>query len=239
MKEQTIGKINKMGKAGYIITVILRVFVVLGLIAAIAAAVAVSVLPKDAIRISVTGKADVDVDLASLLGKDRAVSVLKEQDLSEQMETYGQGGELQLEGVSYAIDQIDAEGSHIIMSGTGEMYDFNLKKTVGPLVVALLYLVMTFITLFFIGALFKALKKCQSPFEEDVIKKMKMLAYSLIPWVVFSSISDTAANGFFNNRINFSLSVNLDMVFIVLLILALAYIFQYGAVLQQESDETL
>lgn len=239
MKEQTISKINKMGKAGYIITVILRVFVVLGLIAAIAAAVAVSVLPKDAIRISVTGKADVDVDLASLLGKDRAVSVLKEQDLSEQMETYGQGGELQLEGVSYAIDQIDAEGSHIIMSGTGEMYDFNLKKTVGPLVAALLYLVMTFITLFFIGALFKALKKCQSPFEEDVIKKMKMLAYSLIPWVVFSSISDTAANGLFNNRINFSLSVNLDMVFIVLLILALAYIFQYGAVLQQESDETL
>lgn len=239
MKEQTISKINKMGKAGYIITVILRVFVVLGLIAAIAAAVAVSVLPKDAIRISVTGKADVDVDLASLLGKDRAVSVLKEQDMSEQMETYGQGGELQLEGVSYAIDQIDAEGSHIIMSGTGEMYDFNLKKTVGPLVAALLYLVMTFITLFFIGALFKALKKCQSPFEEDVIKKMKMLAYSLIPWVVFSSISDTAANGLFNNRINFSLSVNLDMVFIVLLILALAYIFQYGAVLQQESDETL
>lgn len=239
MKEQTISKINKMGKAGYIITVILRVFVVLGLIAAIAAAVAVSVLPKDAIRISVTGKADVDVDLASLLGKDRAVSVLKEQDLSEQMETYGQGGELQLEGVSYAIDQIDAEGSHIIMSGTGEMYDFNLKKTVGPLVAALLYLVMTFITLFFIGALFKALKKCQSPFEENVIKKMKMLAYSLIPWVVFSSISDTAANGLFNNRINFSLSVNLDMVFIVLLILALAYIFQYGAVLQQESDETL
>lgn len=239
MKEQTISKINKMGKAGYIITVILRVFVVLGLIAAIAAAVAVSVLPKDAIRISVTGKADVDVDLASLRGKDRAVSVLKEQDLSEQMETYGQGGELQLEGVSYAIDQIDAEGSHIIMSGTGEMYDFNLKKTVGPLVAALLYLVMTFITLFFIGALFKALKKCQSPFEEDVIKKMKMLAYSLIPWVVFSSISDTAANGLFNNRINFSLSVNLDMVFIVLLILALAYIFQYGAVLQQESDETL
>ena len=125
------------------------------------------------------------------------------------------------------------------MSGNGEMGDFNLRKLVVPLVAVTLHLIMTLITLFFIGALFKAVGKCQSPFEEDVIKKMRMFAYSLIPWVVFSSISDMASEGIFNNRVKFSLSVNFNMVFVVLMILALTYIFQYGAVLQRESDETL
>jgi hypothetical protein len=36
-----------------------------------------------------------------------------------------------------------------------------------------------------------------------------------------------------------TLSINLAVIFTVLVIFALAYIFKYGAVLQQESDETL
>ena len=236
MKEQAISKINKMGKAGSIITIILRIFVILGLVGTIVAAMVLASLPEDTLRIRIAGKANIDVNLAAIVGENEAKNVLADKDLSEY--GYEKGSELDLEGVSYGIDKLETEGSHILMSGNGEMGDFNLRKLVGPLVAAALHLVMTLITLFFIGALFKAVEKCQSPFEENVIKKMRMFAYSLIPWVVFSSISDMASQGIFNNR-QFSLSVNFNMVFIVLMILALTYIFQYGAVLQRESDETL
>ncbi|MFQ9087869.1 MAG: hypothetical protein ACLR6H_14285 [Roseburia sp.] len=125
------------------------------------------------------------------------------------------------------------------MSGNGEMGDFNLRKLVGPLVAVTLHLIMTLITLFFIGALFKAVGKCQSPFEEDVIKKDEDVCVFADSVGGISSISDMASEGIFNNRVKFSLSVNFNMVFVVLMILALTYIFQYGAVLQRESDETL
>jgi len=36
-----------------------------------------------------------------------------------------------------------------------------------------------------------------------------------------------------------SLSINIAVVFTIVVIFALTYIFKYGAVLQQESDETL
>ena len=235
MKEDAISKINKMGKAGSIITIILRIFVILGLVGTIMAAIVLAVLPEDTLHIRMVGTANIDVDLASVVGKNAAEEALA--DLSEY--GYEKGAELDLEGVSYGIDKLETKGSHILMSGNGEMGDFNLRKLVGPLVAVTLHLIMTLITLFFIGALFKAVGKCQSPFEEDVIKKMRMFAYSLIPWVVFSSISDMASEGIFNNRVKFSLSVNFNMVFVVLMILALTYIFQYGAVLQRESDETL
>ena len=237
MKEDAISKINKMGKAGSIITIILRIFVILGLVGTIVAALVLAVLPEDTLHIRIAGKANVDVNLASVVGKNAAEEALADIDLSEY--GYEKGAELDLEGVSYGIDKLETKGSHILISGNGEMGDFNLRKLVGPLVAVTLHLIMTLITLFFIGALFKAVGKCQSPFEEDVIKKMRMFAYSLIPWVVFSSISDMASKGIFNNRVKFSLSVNFNMVFIVLMILALTYIFQYGAVLQRESDETL
>ena len=233
MKEDAISKINKMGKAGSIITIILRIFVILGLVGTIMAAIVLAVLPEDTLHIRMAGTATIDVNLASVVGKNAAEEALADIDLSEK------GAELDLEGVSYGIDKLETKGSHILMSGNGEMGDFNLRKLVGPLVAVTLHLIMTLITLFFIGALFKAVGKCQSPFEEDVIKKMRMFAYSLIPWVVFSSISDMASEGIFNNRVKFSLSVNFNMVFVVLMILALTYIFQYGAVLQRESDETL
>ena len=37
----------------------------------------------------------------------------------------------------------------------------------------------------------------------------------------------------------FSFSVNVSIILIVIVVLGIAYVFQYGAVLQQESDETL
>ena len=81
--------------------------------------------------------------------------------------------------------------------------------------------------------------QCQTPFEENIIKKLQYLAYSLIPWAFFTSVSDSMTSGMMTGNVQVNVGVNLGMVLVIVIIFALTYIFKYGAVLQQESDETL
>ena len=74
---------------------------------------------------------------------------------------------------------------------------------------------------------------------ENVIKKMRGFAYSLIPWVILNSTSRSMIDSLLNGKLNVQVSLDITMLIIVLIVLALVYIFQYGAMLQQESDETL
>ena len=70
----------------------------------------------------------------------------------------------------------------------------------------------------------KALENCNSPFEENVIKSMKHFAFSMIPWGIIY--------GYFFNSLILT-------VLIVLIVMAIVYIFSYGAELQHESDDTV
>ena len=75
--------------------------------------------------------------------------------------------------------------------------------------------------------LFRSLEICESPFEENVLKSMKRFAFSFIPVVILEIL--------WNGH---SVS-SITTVFIVMVILLFSSIFNYGAQLQQESDETL
>lgn len=80
------------------------------------------------------------------------------------------------------LDQFSAEGNTIQISSTGTMTNSVSLRDLGyVLVTAVITIAMTLVSLFFAGFLCKAFKECQSPFEENVIKKMRGFAYSLIP----------------------------------------------------------
>ena len=96
---------------------------------------------------------------------------------------------------------------------------------------------MYFITITFIVKLCKEFKTCETPFSEGVIKRIKQVGFSLIPWCIMYPTAEAAANFMVSNNLN--ISIDIGMIIMVLVVLALAYIFQYGAMLQQESDETL
>ena len=109
----------------------------------------------------------------------------------------------------------------------------------GVFFISMLSLTLTLITLFFVGSLCKAFQNCSSPFEENVIKKMQNFAVSLIPWTILTLVTNAVAVGLFSNKFNLNFTIDLDVVLLVLVVLVLVYIFKYGAILQQESDETL
>lgn len=101
----------------------------------------------------------------------------------------------------------------------------------------LLTLAAIFVTVTFIIKLCKEFKTCETPFSEGVIKRMKQVGYSMLPWFIVFPTAEAAANFMVTNNLNISLDIG--MLIMALVVLALTYIFKYGAMLQQESDETL
>lgn len=236
MKQDAISKINKMGEIATIITIIAKIFTIIALIGVFALTVAAVFIPKDFLTVSADNRFMVNIGFSSF-GK----MLTDEEVIQGRQEVEKILEEEAADGAGYSINAIDInqDGIYLDVSATMNNIDFNLHSLVWVLFFALIYLVMTLVTLFFIGSLFKAFQNCKSPFEQNVIKKMKNLAYSLIPWTVLSSVSGTVIRSFFTKSFQMNVGIDLKIVMAVLIILALAYIFQYGAVLQQESDETL
>ena len=150
-----------------------------------------------------------------------------------------ENGTIDMNGITAQVSNIEVDDKGFSLDADGQTEAIPLKKISVFMIGAWINLIVTMVTLWFIGALCKAIKNCDSPFSEDVIRKMKRFAYSLIPWCVVSSVANSAMSSMWSNHWDFNLSVNGNMVAVVLVVLALTYIFQYGAVLQQESDETL
>ncbi len=139
-------------------------------------------------------------------------------------------------GFRYTEEKTDT-GLRIV--GTTDVYDMDFRELAWGLLVLAVLLGITQVTLYFIGFLCKAFRDCESPFEENVIKKMQHLAYALIPWTVASSLVEIVINNIIRGNKGIALSVDFGVILVVLLVFLLAYIFKYGAILQQESDETL
>lgn len=95
--------------------------------------------------------------------------------------------------------------------------------------------------LFTLTVLFRNIKNTGTPFTDTVIKKLYIISglmfASSVLSPVFAIIAAHLMEGNANYRVIFS-----DMGFgvvLALIMLALAWIFRYGTMLQQESDETL
>lgn len=238
MKEDAISKINKMGKAGHIISLIVKIFLYIAIGGILIGTVAVAVLPEKLVTFSIGGTADVSVNL-----EDFDVDFTDEQksEISENIIGDGNGNNaaLDIQGVSYGIDSVEVGESTIGISASAKTFEYNFKDFLVVLIAALIMVVMTLVTVFFIDSLCKAFRDCASPFDADVIKKMQRFAYSLIPWAVISAGAESVLSSFFTATVSVSFGIDFGMVIVILVILALSYVFKYGAVLQQESDETL
>lgn len=237
-KEDAIKKINQMGHGGQIISNIGKVILIIALVSMLPAIIVLIAFPKNFITMTYNSSSTVSIDL------DRIHLSLSQQEINRIMESINDST-----NGSIKMDQEDMEAlsdSQFNASPNTLQYTFtdrdgitfDLRRTVLPVLAAFITVAMALVSTFFIGSLCKAFRYCTSPFEDTVIHSMRNFAYSLIPWAFFSSTTSGLARGLLSNEFDL-FSIDLGMVIVVLVILALAYIFQYGAILQQESDETL
>ncbi len=237
MKQDAIQKINKMGKAGAILALITKIFLGIALAGCLIGLIVTAVLPAEMVQVNMAGTADIIVDLSKFGENIFETSEVAKEEIVENVKN---SSNINYAGNEMYVSDVKTEGSQMQMTAGGELTTFNMRSCTWALVGATINLILLFVSAVFVSRLAKAFRDCESPFEEIVICRMKQFAYSLIPWAVISSVV-----GYFQSKIWMSgassvdFSIDISVIIIVLVILALAYIFQYGAVLQQESDETL
>ncbi|MBE5880926.1 MAG: DUF2975 domain-containing protein [Lachnospiraceae bacterium] len=242
MKEKSIQKINKIGKIGGVIALICKILVALGIAILVLGSILCFCIPKDGVNYATEKTNIIEVDAEKL-----ATDVTEEQldklkaDLENEMTAEIESGavDITVDGENFVPAAIERTEHGFKMIGVTNVYHMDFRDLAWGLLLLAVLLGLTQITLYFVGFLCKAFRDCESPFEENVIKKMQNLAYALIPWTFASSLSDIVVSNIFRESKSIALSVDLGVVLIVLVVFLLVYIFKYGAILQQESDETL
>ena len=125
------------------------------------------------------------------------------------------------------------------VSGSRPVTVFDVHDLSYRLLPVLVTILAALVCMIFAGRLCKAFRDCETPFSENVIRCLQHLAYSLIPWTILSPVAENTARNLFSGDMNIVISLNLGMIVAVLFVFMLVAVFKYGAMLQQESDETL
>ncbi len=240
MKEQVIGRLKNLGHVGQIITLIIKIIVIVALVVMIALTILGGIfIPQTEVRLG--GTAEASFDLSSI--------GITEEDLESGTSYIGNMIMDNVDGVdvSYSFNGSDYEPTDVtvedgIVRVTLEGKDIGVitkQDLVHLLIWVDIYLALFLVSLIFFGRLCKSLHNCVSPFAPEVIDALRNFAFSLIPWIVVSTVLDTMASGLASGNMHFSFSINLGMLVLVILMFVLVRIFRYGAMLQQEADETI
>ncbi|MBS1305665.1 MAG: DUF2975 domain-containing protein [Christensenellaceae bacterium] len=214
-KIQTIGKISKI----VALVVCVLAFVATGF-ALIGATVCASI-PES--WLSVSGQVNGTVEIGSSL------SVWKEA-----LERLGGAGE-------GSFGTWSVEGGKLFVSlRSPDFENIPLTKMAAvALTAAAFRLAFYGVILLFVSKFARALEKNSTPFCDACIKYLKITAFVLLGWAVVGETTLQVVCGMFFGKFRLGVSVNGGMILISLVFLLLAYIFQYGAKLQREADETL
>ena len=244
MKKDVVSKVNKIGKAGVIITNIGKVFLWIGLIVCILSGLLLMAIPDDFIVIHMEGKAAVEVNFPAAISQsdfyvieEDGVGELKWNDV-----TWGEvDGTLDLEvnGQEYGVVGMVKTENGYLMDAMTDTYTIKVTNFASVVFLAAVFCAVTLVTTHFVGKLCKLFQDCETPFTVEISDALKKLAIAIIPMAFFANLSESVTNSVMSGNVNIVIGVDLMTVLLVLLVFMLSAIFNYGTMLQQESDETL
>lgn len=242
MKNEVVEKVNKIGKAGEIITNIGKAILWIGLVVCLISGVFLLVLPDDWVVIHMEGKAAVEVNFPTTvevsdayeIGED-GVAELKWNDL-----TWGEiDGSLEVNGQEYEFVGMVQTENGFLMDAESDSYTIRLTNFASVVLLAAFFCGATLIVMHFAGKLCKLFRDCETPFTTEISEMLKKLAIAIIPMAFFSNLSESVSNSVMSGNVHIVIGVDLMTILLVLLIFMLSAVFNYGTLLQQESDETL
>lgn len=234
MKEETILKMNKVGKVGSIIMLITRILLIIALAGAVAGTIAVVVLPDELVTLDVSGIADVGIDLSKI---NVTLSDSEQENIKNEI---SQGNiDIDLMTMDYNAETVSVDEDGFTLHAVAGTRTLDLGDLLGVLIIAVITLAFGIITVWCFGNLCKEFSVCTSPFDEKITSKMQKTAISLIPWALCSGITKSLTDSILKSKVSLVLGIDLGVVLVIVIIFVLVQIFKYGAVLQKESDETL
>ncbi len=234
-KDKAISKINKIGKAGSIISKIAMVFLAVGVVVAVISGIMFLTVPKEDFVMKFDDNATFTLNTGSKVFS--SLFGISPEDASSEIAR----GSMLINGTEYSF--VDADYDEAGKTTTYTLHGNGATITAGRFAVvafiAAAFAAINIVLFYFVKKLCDALKQCESPFEESIITGIQNCAWVLIPWAVFGSFFESVLGTAFTSNIKTGLDLNVPTILVILLLFGLAYVFKYGAVLQTESDETL
>ena len=236
MENTSIKKINTAGKIGYVISILLIVCSIVAMVGIGICIALTTVISDNDINIKMATTINID-STGNFLEKINSFTFINGvEDLNTLIENENEKIELNDEDIS-EISIKENDGGLLLNAKTNEI-SISMKKITIALVSVFIYLGAVTVTLYMVKALMKSLKKCETPFAEDVIKNMTRFATSLVCVVILHMILGGVLSSVRSGS-KFELSIDLGSILLVAVIYVLITVFKYGAQLQHESDETL
>lgn len=235
-KNDAIIKINKYGKIGKFISIAMIVIISIVALATLTSAILLKSMPDDLFRIELGTQAEVILNPFAI-NPDADPNIF--ETITDYINNGTVKGGLNMGAVSMELHSAEIVGDTVVCKTSSGTAVLLLNNVGNVLLLVTFSTILTLISAIFGARFCMAIEKCESPFEDIVIKRMRFLAFSLIPWALFSSVPGYAVGNMFNNNVKLNFSLDMNIILIVLIILALTVVFKYGAMLQKESDETL
>ena len=236
MKNEVISKINTIGKAGNIISKIAKIIMIIGLVGCIVGTVLLSFIPKDFVTFNMSGDAVITVNTDNM-------PLIEIIDFGDEIHIDKNEGDLSVKwdinDVAYIVSELEQNGNVINMYAEAESYKIDISSFKWFLIPVIVFMISALVVVHFIEILCKKFQYCSTPFTEDIVKAIKNLAISIFPMALLHSVSESITNSMMAGDIDIVVGVDLMTVILVILIFLLAAIFNYGTMLQKESDETL
>lgn len=241
MKEQAIKKINTMGKIGHIISIITKIALIAGLVGIIIGGIALALLPDDFITAKFKGNANVNINLEDakfgLIDFGTDFSDKEKEEIEKAL--LGEEVDIEIENMDFIISNANVDDSSINFDANTNEIIFKFHDLLGILAMAAVAVISTYVLIIFIDKLCIAIQNCASPFDETVIKKLENFAFVILGWSLANSLINSVITSILTHSVQIMVGIDFVTLALVLIILALSFVFKYGALLQQESDETL
>ncbi|MDE6780429.1 MAG: hypothetical protein K2J40_03095 [Ruminococcus sp.] len=214
MKNDIVAKIHSVGKVSRIVAKIAKVVALIGVIACLIVGIIGLFIPKDAMQFNGTASGKLSLN----------TKFVEDADIDEGNDKHS------FLGADFEInvkESRDSDIQHAYIEASASNVNGNILKIfvssvgfVGAIFSGLIWFVMVYAV-----KLSKTLETCNSPFEEEVLAGMKKLGVALIPFGIFTlGISGISA---------------VALILIIMVVILFIHIFNYGAELQQESDDTV
>lgn len=236
MKNETITKVNQIGKVGQIIANIGKVIIAIGAIACLVSGIILLVLPDDMLAIHMEGKAAVEINMPMVGDK---IVVDTGNGSAVAIGAVSTEGSLELNGMEYGIVGMTPTENGFLVNAEADNYTLGLNQLTSTVFLAAVNCVAMWVVMHFVAKLCNLFQECETPFTEEVVQTLKKVAIALIPMAFMSNLTTSVTNSIMSGNVNIVIGVDMTTVLLVLLIFMLSAIFSYGTMLQQESDETL
>ena len=233
-KESILKKIRKFGTIGYRFSKIAMILSGVLLFCSLLFTIIFALVKRDAILFRSSGQEIIEVNVSGM--------PIKEEGLEERwQEIIDRGATFPniRNDYEYRLTNIILDNDIVKIVSTTQEEIFDVQDFSLIFFILSVWLTIEMAVLYYVIKICKFLSVCESPFHENMTMLLKNFNISLIVLTIYSSFGDSLINSIAKGCFAVTMDINMISILAVVMVFGLSVIFKYGAMLQQESDETL